>query len=167
VTTFVLDHVQLAMPANVEDRADEFYVGVLGFTAVAKPEPLARRGGRWYEQGPTRLHLGVDTTFVPSAKAHVAFVVDGYEDLAKRLGASHARVQYDDEIEGVQRFYTWDPFGNRLEIIRAESLRARGELLEPQRLARTTANGELRRTNEVTSRTGEGFFNQDGVAPFV
>ena len=115
-----LDHVQLAVPANVEDRADEFYVGVLGFRSVEKPEALAKRGGRWYEQGSVRLHLGVDPQFVPSAKAHVAFSVDGYEDLANRLTAGHARVHYDDELDGVQRFYTWDPFGNRIEIIRNE-----------------------------------------------
>ncbi len=114
-----LDHVQLAIPANVEDRADEFYVGVLGFLAVDKPEALAKRGGRWYEQGSVRLHLGVDAQFVPSAKAHVAFTVAGYDELARRLVQVHARVQYDDEINGVERFYTWDPFGNRLEMIRA------------------------------------------------
>ncbi len=119
MSTFSLDHVQLAMPADEEERADEFYVGILGFSGVAKPEALARRGGRWYEQGETRLHLGVDPQFIASAKAHVAFVVSDYSDLARRLEEGHARVQFDDEIEGVERFYTWDPFGNRLEIIRA------------------------------------------------
>ena len=114
-----LDHVQLAIPPDVEDRADEFYVGVLGFTAATKPPALQRRGGRWYEQGTLRLHLGVDPLFVPSTKAHVAFKVTDYEALQRRLEAVRARIQHDDEIEGVERFYTWDPFGNRLEMIRA------------------------------------------------
>ena len=114
-----LDHVQLAIPPNVEDRADDYYVALLGFHAVSKPPALARRGGRWYEQGSVHLHLGVDAQFVPSSKAHVAFAVTEYEQLAERLTTNNFRVQHDDEIEGVDRFYTWDPFGNRLEIIRA------------------------------------------------
>ncbi len=114
-----LDHVQLAIPPHVEEKADEFYVGVLGFARVAKPELLERRGGRWYEQGPTRVHLGVDSQFVPATKAHVAFLVDDYDGLQDRLRAGHHRVQIDDDIPGTDRFYTWDPFGNRLEMIRA------------------------------------------------
>jgi catechol 2,3-dioxygenase-like lactoylglutathione lyase family enzyme len=121
VSALWLDHVQLAIPANVEDRADEFYVDLLGFIAVDKPINLAKRGGRWYEHGHTKLHLGVDPQFVASPKAHVAFVVSDYEALADRLVSHNARVQYDNEIEGVDRFYTWDPFGNRLEIVRASA----------------------------------------------
>jgi catechol 2,3-dioxygenase-like lactoylglutathione lyase family enzyme len=113
-----LDHVQLAIPPKVEERADEFYMELLGFSREEKPEALERRGGRWYAQGVTRLHLGVDNDFVPSAKAHVALRVDDYDELRERLRAHDCRVQPDDEIPGIERFYTWDPFGNRLEIIR-------------------------------------------------
>lgn len=114
-----LDHVQLAIPADVEERADEFYMDVLGFGRETKPETLERRGGRWYVHGTTRLHLGVDPQFVPSAKAHVAFRIDDYDQLQDRLRAQNFLVQIDDEIPDVERFYTWDPFGNRLEMIRA------------------------------------------------
>ena len=118
MTLLSLDHVQLAIPPHVEELADEFYVGLLGFVHVEKPAALAPRGGCWYEQGPTRLHLGADSQFVPSAKAHVAFRVSDYDELKARLRATNVRVTDDDEIPGLERFYTWDPFGNRLEMIR-------------------------------------------------
>lgn len=72
-----LDHVQLAMPKGGEARAIAFYAGVLGFAPVEKPPALSGRGGVWFEAGPVRLHLGVETPFHPARKAHPAFEVAG------------------------------------------------------------------------------------------
>jgi hypothetical protein len=36
--------------------------------------------------------------------------------LAVRLTASGFPVEYDDRVEGVTRFFTTDPWGNRLEL---------------------------------------------------
>ena len=52
-----IDHVQLAMPAGGESKARGFYTGVLGLTEVAKPPPLAVRGGCWFECDGVKLHL--------------------------------------------------------------------------------------------------------------
>lgn len=113
-----IDHVQLAMPAGGEALADGFYGAVLGFVSVPKPPALAARGGRWYERGALKVHLGVDPEFRSAHKAHVAFTVSGYEELRAALRAAGARVEDDTEIPGTERCYTWDPFGNRLELIR-------------------------------------------------
>jgi catechol 2,3-dioxygenase-like lactoylglutathione lyase family enzyme len=40
-----LDHVQVAMPPGEEERARDFYGGVLGLREIAKPANLAARGG--------------------------------------------------------------------------------------------------------------------------
>lgn len=53
-----LDHVQLAMPAGLEDVARGFYEGLLGLAEVTKPLTLAGRGGCWFERGEARVHLG-------------------------------------------------------------------------------------------------------------
>src|SRR5829696_2430788 len=37
--------------------------------------------------------------------------------LAARLAAAGAPVTWDDRLPGVRRFYTADPFGNRLELL--------------------------------------------------
>jgi catechol 2,3-dioxygenase-like lactoylglutathione lyase family enzyme len=40
-----IEHVQLAMPPGEEDRARQFYSGILGIPEVEKPAELAKRGG--------------------------------------------------------------------------------------------------------------------------
>ena len=73
-----LDHVQLAMPPGGEGAAEDFYAGFLGFTRIAKPEPMASRGGCWFTKGPVALHLGVEVDFRPARKAHPALrLADG------------------------------------------------------------------------------------------
>jgi len=44
-----IDHVQFAMPAGEEERAQVFYRGALGFPELPKPSHLAVRGGAWFE----------------------------------------------------------------------------------------------------------------------
>jgi muramoyltetrapeptide carboxypeptidase len=39
------------------------------------------------------------------------------DELAERLVAGQYEVDWDDRIEGRRRFYTRDPFGNRLESL--------------------------------------------------
>jgi catechol 2,3-dioxygenase-like lactoylglutathione lyase family enzyme len=65
-----LDHVQLAMPAGQEAQARAFYAELLGLTEVAKPAPLAARGGCWFAGPGTMLHLGIEAEFQPARKAH-------------------------------------------------------------------------------------------------
>ena len=112
-----LDHVQLAMPKGEEERARAFYAGLLGLAEVAKPEPLASRGGCWYESGRTIVHLGVEADFAPARKAHPAFLVEDLEAARRELAAAGAPVVPDDTLPDVRRFYTADPFGNRIELI--------------------------------------------------
>ncbi len=112
-----LDHVQLAMPAGGEEQARRFYAGVLGMTEVAKPEPLAARGGCWFEAPATVVHIGVDDDFRPAHKAHPAFRVTDLAECRRRLASAGAPVVADDTLPHVRRFYTADPFGNRIEIL--------------------------------------------------
>ena len=115
------DHVQLAMPAGGEERARSFYCDVLGIPDVPKPEPLARRGGCWFELGDVRVHLGIEAEFRPARKAHPAFLVSDLTALAERLtGAGHS-VAHDQQLEGFKRIFVEDPFGNRIELMERSS----------------------------------------------
>jgi hypothetical protein len=69
--------------------------------------------------GGSQVHVGVEETFVPARKAHPAFrlVPDELDKLAGRLEAAGERVDWDDSLPGVRRFYTADPWGNRLELL--------------------------------------------------
>jgi catechol 2,3-dioxygenase-like lactoylglutathione lyase family enzyme len=112
-----IDHVQLAMPPGEEDRAERFYAGLLGLTRLEKPEPLASRGGCWFAHGAVVVHLGVEADFKAAKKAHPALVVRGLRALVGRLEGAGVAVRPDTELEGVERCYVEDPFGNRIELI--------------------------------------------------
>jgi catechol 2,3-dioxygenase-like lactoylglutathione lyase family enzyme len=112
-----LDHVQLAMPAGEEDAARAFYSGILGLTEVPKPANLAKRGGVWFEGGSLRLHLGVEKEFVAAKKAHPALLVRNLSGLKAHMEASGVPVVIDEPLEGYDRIYVADPFGNRIELL--------------------------------------------------
>ena len=109
-----LDHVQVAIPAGGEEAGRAFYGGLLGLTETAKPEPLRASGGVWFGEG---LHLGVEDPFAPARKAHPGFTVDDLDAAAERLGRAGHEVVWDDRWPGVRRFHTFDPFGNRVELL--------------------------------------------------
>jgi catechol 2,3-dioxygenase-like lactoylglutathione lyase family enzyme len=114
-----IDHVQLAAPKGCEDEARRFYVNLLGWEEIPKPENLLKRGGVWFLCGKHQVHIGIQEDFKPAAKAHPAFHLQNLNSLRAYLISKDIHI-IDDEIrmdEGVQRFYLNDPFGNRLEFI--------------------------------------------------
>lgn len=111
-----LDHVQLAIPAGGEDRARGFYAGLLGMIEVPKPPNLSP-SGCWFTGGSAALHIGVDPDFRPAAKAHPAFLVDDLAGLRGRLAAAGCVIRDDTPVAGYVRFFTQDPFGNRIELM--------------------------------------------------
>jgi catechol 2,3-dioxygenase-like lactoylglutathione lyase family enzyme len=112
-----LDHVQLAMPPAREAEAEAFYAGLLGFTRRPKPEPMASRGGCWFESGPVALHLGVEEDFRPARKAHPALVVRDLPALAASLAAAGVVVRPNPDAAPGRGAYVDDPFGNRIELV--------------------------------------------------
>jgi catechol 2,3-dioxygenase-like lactoylglutathione lyase family enzyme len=105
------------MPAGGEDEAIAFYEGLLGIPHVAKPPRLAARGGCWFEDGALKVHLGVEAEFRPARKAHPALRVAGLPGLRAALAAAGCRIVDDVPLEGHDRCYVDDPFGNRIELL--------------------------------------------------
>jgi catechol 2,3-dioxygenase-like lactoylglutathione lyase family enzyme len=105
------------MPAGGEEKARAFYEGVLGIGEVPKPPHLAVRGGLWFEDGALKIHLGVEKEFRPAKKAHPALLVEGLGELVGRLRAAGCEVVSDEPLEGYERVYVSDPFGNRIELM--------------------------------------------------
>jgi predicted enzyme related to lactoylglutathione lyase len=116
-----LDHVQVAAPAGAEPDARRFYGHLLGLAELPKPETLRGRGGVWFACGDHQLHVGIAEPFAPATKAHPALLVRlaDLDRLARRLEAAGSPVQWDDAIPGTRRFYTTDPWGNRIELVGA------------------------------------------------
>jgi catechol 2,3-dioxygenase-like lactoylglutathione lyase family enzyme len=122
VSEVELDHVQIAAPPGCEPAARRFFGELLGLEEIAKPEPLRARGGAWFRLGERQLHVGVEPRFEPARKAHVALRVGSKElgDLAERLSAAGSPVTWDDSLPGERRFYSEDPWGNRIEFMTAD-----------------------------------------------
>jgi catechol 2,3-dioxygenase-like lactoylglutathione lyase family enzyme len=125
-TLLPIHHVQLAVPRDGEDACRRFWNGLLGMRELDKPAPLAARGGCWFRGGGLEIHLGVEEPFVPARKAHPGLLVDGLTHLARRLEGAGYPVAWDDAFPGHDRFYSTDPFENRLEFLQPQGL-----LLEP------------------------------------
>jgi catechol 2,3-dioxygenase-like lactoylglutathione lyase family enzyme len=119
-STAALDHVQLAAPPGCEQAARDFYGDLLGLQELDKPPALQASGGVWFALAGGQLHIGIQDPFVPATKAHPALRLadhEGLQALAARLQRAGAPVAWDDAVEGVQRFFTADPWGNRLELL--------------------------------------------------
>jgi catechol 2,3-dioxygenase-like lactoylglutathione lyase family enzyme len=119
VTVLGLDHVQLAAPPGCEAQARRFYGDLLELPEVAKPRSLEGRGGVWFSLGAQQLHVGVEEPFAPARKAHPALRVTptGLDAIAERLASAGSTVAWDGMQPDVRRFYTEDPWGNRVELL--------------------------------------------------
>lgn len=117
MTVRSIDHVLLAMPPGKEAEARAFYQGVLGIPELVKPANVAVRGGCWFGEGALKIHLGVEKDFRPARKAHPALIVTDVRAMACKVAAAGFRVAEDVPLEGYDRVFVDDPFGNRIELM--------------------------------------------------
>lgn len=112
-----IDHVQIAAPEGSETIARDFYGRILGMEEVEKPASLQKNGGVWFRISSIELHVGIEASFQPQKKAHPAFRVQRLDALKRHLQLANMIVQEDSRLPGANRFYTEDPFGNRIEFL--------------------------------------------------
>jgi catechol 2,3-dioxygenase-like lactoylglutathione lyase family enzyme len=115
--SLALDHVQIAIPPGGEEQARAFFSGILGLAEIAKPAALSGFGGCWFELGDCQLHVGADSDFQAARKARVAIRVSKLADFRARLVDAGCDIRDDARLEGRARFFSSDPFGNRIEFI--------------------------------------------------
>lgn len=114
---YAIDHVLIAMPEGGEEEARAFYGGVLGLPEVEKPESLKGRSGVWFRQPGLHVDLGVDPDFKPATKAHVGLLTDDLDGLIASIRAAGLDFISAPDVPGYRRIFTFDPFGNRLELL--------------------------------------------------
>lgn len=112
------DHIQLAFPPGGIEKVREYFVGVWGMVEDERPPSLDRREGAWFRKDSCIIHVGFDPNFIAQKKAHPAIIVDDIDTFADNLFKHGFEVRWNESIDGVKRFFTDDPFGNRIEIIR-------------------------------------------------
>lgn len=111
-----IHHVQIAIPPGCDDLARAFYGQLLGLPEAPKP-PTVSHQGVWYEDGPVRIHLGVDPDFTAARKAHVGLVVTDLQRLVDLLRSQGFPVAEAAPLGGYERVHVHDPFGNRVELM--------------------------------------------------
>ena len=112
-----LDHIQLAIPPGSEPTARSFWCDLVGLEELVKPASLRDRGGLWLSLDGAELHLGVQQGLTPAKKAHPGFLIANIAALATRFVEAHHPIDWDETLSHRRRFFTEDPFGNRLEFL--------------------------------------------------
>jgi catechol 2,3-dioxygenase-like lactoylglutathione lyase family enzyme len=125
-----LQHVNLRVAPEVEDRTKHFYGKLLGLAEIPKPEDAKARGGAWYQLGTVQLHLSRDRSANnEGSKRHICFHVANLEQAKLNLENAGIEILPDDQpIAGSPRFYVRDPGGNLLEIAEHKEVAAERDL---------------------------------------
>ena len=108
-----LDHILIAIPEGETARARAFYGGLLGLAEISGNHP---GGAIWFRVADIQLHLREEAGGSYS-KRHPAFEVTDLNAAKQELERHGVELEYSTEIEGRQRFYFRDPFGNRVELL--------------------------------------------------
>jgi catechol 2,3-dioxygenase-like lactoylglutathione lyase family enzyme len=116
-----LQHVSIPIPSGAEDRAREFYGGLLGLEERGVPPHLDPARFIWFRFGPPDLELHLMIGSEPHAdRRHLCIELSELEELRARLEAAGVETSDATEIVGRPRFFCRDPFGNLLELARID-----------------------------------------------
>lgn len=108
-----LDHILLPIPSGKRAEAQAFYTGVLGLQEVPGEHP---GGALWFSIADIELHLREEDGGIYS-KRHPAFEITNLDEAKTELQNHGIELTYSSEIDGRQRFFFHDPFGNRIELL--------------------------------------------------
>lgn len=110
-----MDHV--AIDVTDVERARAFYAGVLGLHEIPRPASFDFPGA-WYETGSAVLHIVGRPEPDAWGRRHICFWVSDLKAASEAVAAAGLPVVNDGRgtIPGVERFYTTDPDGNRIEV---------------------------------------------------
>jgi extradiol dioxygenase family protein len=108
-----LDHILISIPVGKTDEARTFYRNVLGLTEIPGDHP---KGAIWFDIADIQLHIREETPQTSSDR-HPAFEITGLDEAQRHFQAFGITPSFSSEIDGRQRFFIRDPFGNRIEFL--------------------------------------------------
>lgn len=112
-----LDHILVTIPEGATTAARAFYRDVMGLTEIPGGHP---HGAIWFAVADVQLHLREETGGDLSAR-HPAFEVDDLARARQELAQKGVPISYSSDIDGRQRFFIRDPFGNRIEFLQYDA----------------------------------------------
>ncbi|MBO0929991.1 VOC family protein [Fibrella aquatilis] len=108
-----LDHILLSIPEGQTTNARAFYTDVMGLAEIPGNHPS---GAIWFDIGDIQLHLREEIAG-PLSLRHSAFEVANLDEARQELAEKGVPISYSTDIDGRQRFFIRDPFGNRIEFL--------------------------------------------------
>ncbi|MBM3993862.1 MAG: bleomycin resistance protein [Planctomycetes bacterium] len=109
-----LDHVSVLI-TDVE-RSRQFYRDVLGLKEIAKPRTFTFVA-LWFELGNQQLHLLLKSQPDSRSPRHFALRVADVQAARATLRDRGIPLEETTLIPGCDRFFVYDPDGNRIEVI--------------------------------------------------
>ena len=109
-----LDHVSVMVTALGRSRT--FYREILGLKEIAKPRTFDF-SVLWFELGNHQLHLLLKPKADTLSPRHFALRVKDVARARKALTSLGMNCEETTPIPGADRFFIYDPDGNRIEII--------------------------------------------------
>lgn len=111
-----LNHIQICIPKNEEEKGRAFYCGILGLKEIEKPERMKINGGFWVEIADIQIHIGTENLVAPS-KRHPAFEVENLPAIKSYLQAKEITVVEQQNANEFMRFSFFDYWNNRIELM--------------------------------------------------
>ena len=113
-----LQHVNITVPASLEDAAKRFYGDLLGLEQIEKPDGPRKHIGAWYQLGESQLHLSIEHE--PRNRESNRHVCYSVRDIASALSTFRSAgieiISEEQLANGGSRFFVRDPAGNMIEI---------------------------------------------------
>lgn len=112
------------MPPGGEALARTFYVTLLGLSEVPRPEAIQDRGGVWFTADGLDIHVVAEVEERSNdTRRHFGLECEDVDGLRARLDAAGITTETGRPAPW-RRFFTRDPFGNRIEVHEVGGLRA-------------------------------------------
>ena len=113
-----VNHVNVTVPADLEQAAKRFYAEVLGLKQIPKPEGTRQFIGAWYQLGTAQLHLSIeDDPQNAASDRHVCYRVADVAAAAAQFRNAGIEVIPDPRPAGQpSRLFVRDPGGNLIEV---------------------------------------------------
>lgn len=119
-----LQHTSVPRPSGNDAvaQAVRFYRDVLGGRELPLPRTFGEIDVTWFAFGDDEIHVYAADAGVSlrDTGAHFCLVVDDLRAMQGRLQQAGYRCEDTTPIPGRPRFYTFDPFGNQIEITAIE-----------------------------------------------
>jgi catechol 2,3-dioxygenase-like lactoylglutathione lyase family enzyme len=109
-----IDHVLICIPAGTRIAAREFYAERLKLKEIAGEHP---GGALWFAMGNAELHVREEDVAAGISGRHPAFEIHDLAGAKTFLQNQGIEVAFSSVIEGRDRCFFRDPWGNRFELI--------------------------------------------------